>query len=63
MIDFTLARRFLMKIQKDLLHAQMTNDLEEVKKHIRKANGELDLMYDILHLHDLDIIDPNNSEH
>lgn len=59
MIDFELARRFLMKVQKDILRAQQTNDIEEVKKHLRKANGELDLMYDILHLHDLDVIDPN----
>lgn len=59
MIDFELARRFLMKVQKDILRAQQTNDIEEVKKHLRKASGELDLMYDILHLHDLDVIDPN----
>lgn len=61
MIDFELARRFLMKVQKDIIRAQSTNDLSEAGQHLKRAMGEVDLLYDILHLHDIDIIDPNRD--
>lgn len=57
MIDLTLARRFLNKIHKEVLEIQeLSNDLE-LDARIRSISSKLDLMYDILHLDELEMID------
>lgn len=57
MIDLTLARRFLNKIHKEVLEIQeLSNDLE-LDARISSISSKLDLMYDILHLDELEMID------
>lgn len=57
MIDLSLARRFLNKIQKELLEIQeLSNDLE-LDARIASISSKLDLMYDILHLDEIEMID------
>lgn len=59
MIDKWLARRVLNKVQKDLLKAQEAGT-DEAMSYVMKAYSELDLMYDILHLDEVDIIETKN---
>ena len=63
MVDFDLARKVLNKIQKDNIELMKSlgavNEAQE--KLLQKIIGELDLMYDVLHLDELSFINPNRD--
>lgn len=63
MVDFDLARKVLNKIQKDQikLMKSMGTLTEPQEKLLQKIMGETDLMYDVLHLDELSIINPNRD--
>ena len=63
MIDKWLARKVLNKIQKDNIELlqSLGNITENQQKLMQHIIGELDLMYDILHLDNIEIIDPNKG--
>ena len=63
MVDFDLTRKFLNKIQKDVVELEQTIDLFNDKQEqlIKRIIGELDLMYDVLHLDELTVINPNRG--
>ena len=59
MIDFDLARKFLNSTQKTLIEAQQSTTDLALDALLKSAIGKIDLLYDILHLTEIDIIDPN----
>ena len=63
MVDFDLARKVLNKIQKDNIELMKSLGAvtEALEKLLQRIIGELDLMYDVLHLDELSIINPNRD--
>lgn len=57
MIDLTLARRILNKVQKELLELNERSDDLELAARIQSVSSKIDLMYDILHLDEIEMID------
>lgn len=57
MIDLTLARRILNKVQKELLELNELSDDLELASRIQSISSKIDLMYDILHLDEIEMID------
>ena len=59
--DKVLARRFINKIQKSLLNAQLGKE-ENKEAELQKAMGLTDLLYDVLHLDDgIEMISVNQT--
>ena len=59
--DKALARRWINKIQKSLLNAQLGKE-ENREAELAKAMGLTDLLYDVLHLDDgLEMISVNQT--
>lgn len=61
MFDKDLARRFLMKINKEVVNAFILAEKDEQRFELQKAINDITLMYDILHLNDIQMIDIGNS--
>lgn len=63
MFDKWLARKMLNKIQKDNIELlqSLGSITENQQKLLQHIIGELDLMYDILHLNDIEIINPSGK--
>lgn len=60
MFDKELARKFLNKIQKDAIELDCSIDKQE--RLIKGIISKIDLMYDILHLDDIEVINPNRGK-
>lgn len=60
MIDKWLARKVLNTIQKKLVKVENMVTDAELTMEIRSCISKLDLMYDILHLDEVDIIETTN---
>mgnify|MGYP007104066051 FL=1 len=52
MYDQNLAKKFLIKIGKDIVNAMSTDEEEARRKHLQTALSELEFMHDVLHLDD-----------
>ena len=52
MYDQNLAKKFLIKISKDIVNAMSTDEDEARRKLLQTALSELEFMHDILHLDD-----------
>lgn len=52
MFDKDLARRFMIKINKEVVKAFVATDNPGVRAELQRAINDLTLMYDILHLND-----------
>lgn len=63
MFDKSLARKFLNKIQKDAIELDCSVDIfdEKQERLIKGIISKIDLMYDILHLDEIEIINPNRG--
>lgn len=63
MYDKDLARRFLMKINKEVVNAFVLAEEPGQRSELQKAINDITFMYDILHLNDdlkvIDISNPN----
>ena len=63
MFDKDLARRFLVKINKEVVNAFVLADDPRQRADLQKAINDITFMYDILHLNDdiqvIDISNPN----
>lgn len=63
MFDKDLARRFLVKINKEVFNAFALSDDPRQRADLQKAINDITFMYDILHLNDdiqvIDISNPN----
>lgn len=63
MYDKDLARRFLVKINKEVVNAFVLAENNDQRAELQKAINDITFMYDILHLNDdlkmIDIINPN----
>lgn len=63
MVDFELTRKMLNKIQKDAIELAccIDNFSDKQDRLLKDIISKLDLMYDILHLDELKIINPNRD--
>lgn len=62
MFDKDLARRFLIKINKEVVEAFVSTDNPGVRQELQRAINDITFMYDILHLNDdIRVIDISNS--
>lgn len=63
MFDKDLARRFLVKINKEVFNAFSMSEEPGQRSELQKAINDITFMYDILHLNDdlkmIDISNPN----
>lgn len=60
--DKDLARRFLLKINKEVVNALILADDSRQRNELQRALNDINFMYDILHLNgDLKMIDISNS--
>lgn len=63
MYDKDLARRFLVKINKEVVNAFVAAEDPGQRSELQKAINDITFMYDILHLNDdirvIDISNPN----
>ena len=63
MFDKDLARRFMIKINKEVVNAFILSDDDRQRNELQRAINDLTFMYDILHLNDdiqvIDISNPN----
>ena len=61
MFDKELARKFLNKIQKDAIELDCSIDTfnDKQERLLKGIISKIDLMYDILHLDDIEVINPN----
>lgn len=63
MYDKDLARRFLVKINKEVVNAFVLAEEPGQRSELQKAINDITFMYDILHLNDnikmIDISNPN----
>lgn len=58
MFDKDLARRFMIKINKEVVEAFAATDNPGVRAELQRAINDLTFMYDILHLNDdIQVID------
>lgn len=61
MFDKDLARRFLLKINKEVVNAFILSDDDRQRNEIQRAINDITFMYDILHLNNIEVIDIRNS--
>ena len=62
MFDKDLARRFLLKINKEVVNAFILSDDDRQRNELQRAINDITFMYDILHLNDnIQVIDISNS--
>lgn len=62
MFDKDLARRFMIKINKEVVEAFAATDNPDVRSQLQRAINDITFMYDILHLNDnIQVIDISNS--
>ena len=62
MFDKDLARRFMIKINKEVVEAFAATDNPGVRSQLQRAINDITFMYDILHLNDdIQVIDISNS--
>ena len=59
MYDKDLARRFLIKIDKEVVAAFTLAENDRQRKELQRAINDITFMYDILHLNDIEVIDIN----
>ena len=58
MFDKDLARRFMIRINKEVVEAFAATDNPGVRQELQRAINDLTFMYDILHLNDdIQVID------
>lgn len=62
MFDKDLAKRFLVKINKEVVNAFVMAEDEAQRKELQRAINDITFFYDILHLNDaIQVIDISNS--
>lgn len=60
MFDKELAKRFMIKINKEVVNAFVASNDNDVRQELQRAINDITFMYDILHLNDdLQVIDVN----